>query len=83
MTRFASYKNKTTALVCGGFTVCIVFSVHAAEPDVGYMHDYCEVESITTERGDACPWLEQKFTATDREAIDIAMYESAERDDGY
>ena len=74
---------KCEATVCGGFPIIIHFSACKAEPDVGYMNDYCELDYITTPKGAPCPWLEKKFTASDDAAIVEAMNENMEPDYGF
>lgn len=78
-----SYESTTQTTVCGGFPIVVHFYVHPAEPAVGYLNDYCELNYITTPRGHPCPWLERKFTDADNDAINVAMHENMERDDGY
>ena len=48
-----------------------------AEPDVGLMEDYAEVEEVMTLRGRPCRWL--NLTDADWESIDEAVHEDMDK----
>lgn len=63
--------------VKGGFPLLVSARVCPAEPDVGIMAPYAEIDEITTLRGTSAVWFTDKLTADEWAEIEEQVNEQA------
>jgi hypothetical protein len=61
--------------VKGGFPLLVSARVCPAEPDVGIMAPYAEIDEITTLTGRSAAWFTDKLTADDWAEIEEQVHE--------
>jgi hypothetical protein len=71
---------KFESTVAGGFPVEVTANIHKAEPDVGIMTDYAEIDAIDTLDGKPASFIDDKITAADTERLEEEAFEARSYD---